>query len=101
MRKTLITMASVGAIAAAALVPVPASAYPAWVIPAIVGAGIGGVAIGAVAASAATTPQSYATPVVSTAYAPVASGYAGGVGAACRPARMMVDGGWRRVTICE
>ncbi|MDJ1157765.1 hypothetical protein QNA08_05915 [Chelatococcus sp. SYSU_G07232] len=102
MRKALVTLTSVAAIAAAAAsVSTGASAYPAWVIPAIVGAGIGGVGLGA-AAQAATYPRTYVVPGEPVAVYPAPT-YVRPVTVepSCYFVRERIRGVMRRVEICE
>jgi hypothetical protein len=100
MKKTLIAMTSVLALAAGTIAfPATASALPVWVVPAIVAAGVGGLGVGA-AATANATPRSEQVilPAQQTA-APVV--VQGSVPAGCHFARARVGGLWQRIEICD
>jgi hypothetical protein len=96
MRRTLIALASAGALAAGtAALPSQANALPVWVVPAIIGAGVAGVVIGAAHPSPAF---GYGAPLDNPPSAVYAGQYP--YGANCRIMREKVPGGWHRVTVC-
>jgi hypothetical protein len=99
MRRTLIALASAGALAAAGstVVPTQANALPGWVIPAIIGAGVVGVAVGATHSSRAFA---YGQPLDNPPSSVVFAAPYAQRGENCRIMHERVPGGWHRVTVC-
>lgn len=95
IQKSLIAVATAGALAAAITMPTKAEAYPAWVIPAIIAAGVGGIVIGgsALAASPDYYGQAYRGGSVHVRPS--------GAPSRCYIARERIRGGWQRVRVCD
>jgi hypothetical protein len=99
MRKTLITLTSVLALAAApAAMPTAALANPALLIPALIGVGVSGLGLGA--AAGASAQQHNDTVVVPQREDHVARP-APAVQPACYWTTGRVHGIWRRVEVCD
>jgi hypothetical protein len=89
MKKTIISLAAAGALAAAAVTaaPQPANAVAWWVAPAIIGGVIVGTAAGATVANA-----NYARAEAGNVYVRPTG---------CYMARQRIDGVWHRVRVCN
>jgi hypothetical protein len=99
MRKTLITLTSVLALAAAPVaMPTAALANPALLIPALIGVGVSGLGLGAAAGASA---QQHNDTVVVPPWEDHVARPAPAVQPACYWTTGGVHGIWRRVEVCD